>query len=243
MQFIPIKTRPPLPPQDNLFEVIDKYVTDLQEWDILFITSKVVAIHEWRCVKDDWNMNKKDFIKKEADYFIKTDVVPWHEIYLTLKNNILIASAWIDRSNSNWYFVFWPEKMQEFSKELHKTLTKKFNIKNLWIIITDSSSKPLKLWVQWIWIYSYGIVPLNDERWNKDIFWEKLKITQINVIDSLSSMAVFLMWEWSQTQPIVIWRNIPNIKYSLDETLYDKMVVSPDKDMYSILLKDFIKNK
>ena len=46
MQFIPIKTRPLNPPKDDLFEVIDKYLTDIKDGDIVFITSKVVAIHE-----------------------------------------------------------------------------------------------------------------------------------------------------------------------------------------------------
>jgi hypothetical protein len=31
MEFIPIKTRALLPPQDNLFEVMDEYITDLKD--------------------------------------------------------------------------------------------------------------------------------------------------------------------------------------------------------------------
>jgi hypothetical protein len=31
MEFIPIKTRPLLPPEDNLFEVMDEYIKDLKE--------------------------------------------------------------------------------------------------------------------------------------------------------------------------------------------------------------------
>ena len=62
MQFIPIKTRPLNPPKDDLFAVIDKYLTDIKDGDIVFITSKVVAIHEWNCVKNDWTITKKDLI-------------------------------------------------------------------------------------------------------------------------------------------------------------------------------------
>ena len=76
MQFIPIKTRPLNPPKDDLFEVIDKYLTDIKDGDIVFITSKVVAIHEWNCVKNDWNISKKQLIEKDADSYLKTDVVP-----------------------------------------------------------------------------------------------------------------------------------------------------------------------
>jgi F420-0:gamma-glutamyl ligase len=46
MQFIPIKTRPLLPPKDDLFDVLDTYVTGIQDGDIIFITSKILAIHQ-----------------------------------------------------------------------------------------------------------------------------------------------------------------------------------------------------
>ncbi|MDR3150090.1 MAG: hypothetical protein LBU14_00110 [Candidatus Peribacteria bacterium] len=46
MQFFPIKTRPLNPPKDDLISVIDEYITTLQDGDVVFITSKVVSIHE-----------------------------------------------------------------------------------------------------------------------------------------------------------------------------------------------------
>jgi len=36
-----------------------------------------------------------------------------------------------------------------------------------------------------------------------------LEITQVNVVDALSAMAVYLMGEAAECQPIVIGRNIP----------------------------------
>jgi len=242
MEFIPIKTRILYPPKDDLFDVFDNYILKLYDWDILFITSKVVSIHQWRCIKNDWKILKKDLIEKESDYFFKTDVVPWKDIYLTIKNNILIPSAWIDESNANWYFILWPQNLEDFCTKAHSYLTKKFGIKNLWIIITDSTTRPLKWWVVGISIYSYWMMPIDDQRWNEDIFWKELSITQINIVDSISSMAVYLMWEWSQTQPIVIWRNIPWIKYTNDNWLYEKMTIDPKNDLFSDILKPFYKN-
>lgn len=240
MKFIPIKTRPLNPPKDDLFDVIDNYLNDLKDGDILFITSKVVAIHQWKCVKNDWSISKKSLIEKEADKFLKTDVVPGKDIYLTLKNNILIPSAWIDESNANWYFILWPDNLEKFCLEVHDFLTKKFNINNLWIVITDSTTRPLKWWVVGIWIYSYWFVPLQDERWKKDIFWKELEITQINIVDALSASAVYLMWEWAETQPIVIARDILWITYSRQVWLYENMLIPPEKDLYSELLKPLL---
>lgn len=240
MEFFPIKTRPLNPPKDDLMEVIDTYITDLKDGDIVFITSKVVSINEWRTILNDWIIQKKDLIEKESDAMISKEVVPWKYIHITLTDNILIPTAWIDESNANWYFILWPKKSLEFSKQVHEFLCKKFSIKNLWIIITDSTTRPLKWWVVWIAICSYWINPLIDKRGEKDIFWKELSITQINVIDALSASAVYMMWETNETQPIVIARNIPWVEYSIEDTLYEKMKIPPEKDLFRDLLKPLI---
>jgi len=234
MEFIPIKTRPLLPPKDDIFQVFDTYVSNVQENDIIFITSKIIAIHQWRC-REKTETTKKDLIKEEADKRIISDVVPWKDIYLTIKDNILIPSAGIDESNANGYYILRPNRLSSISKEIYNYFQKKYNITNLWIIITDSTTRPLKWWVVGIGIYSYGIFPILDKRGDKDIFWKKLEITQINVIDALSPMAVYLMWEWAECTPIVIWRNIPGITYTQEDS-YKTCTIPPEEDLY----KDFL---
>lgn len=237
MEFIAIKTRPLYPPKDDLLKVIDEYITDLKDSDILFITSKVVAIHEWRTVLNDWKITKKDLIIRESQAMLDRDVVPWKDVYLTIVDNMLIPSAWIDESNANGYFILLPGDPLKFSRELHKFLCEKFSIKNLWIVITDSTDRPLKWGVVWIAIYSYGIEPLIDKRWEKDIFWKEFLFTTINVIDALAGSAVYMMWETSETQPLVIARNVPWVKFNTDENLYDELLISPEEDLYWDLMR------
>lgn len=50
MQFIPVTTRILQPPQDDLLSVIRGSLTDIKNGDVMLISSKVVAIHEGRCV-------------------------------------------------------------------------------------------------------------------------------------------------------------------------------------------------
>ena len=75
MEFLPIKTRPLMPPKDNIFEVFDKYVSDVKNGDIVFITSKIVAIHQGRCMSVE-EISKKDLVESESDRRIISDVVP-----------------------------------------------------------------------------------------------------------------------------------------------------------------------
>ena len=244
MEFFPIKTRPLNPPQDDLFEVIDKYLLDVKDWDIIFITSKVVSIHQWDTIYNDWKIEKEDLIRQEAKYMVESDIISeWKSFFLTIKDNILIASAWIDESNANGYFILWPKKPVDFAQKVHKFLCDKYSIKKLWVIITDSATKPLKLWVVGIAMASYWIEPLNDKRGQNDIFWKKLAVTQVNIIDALAPAAVFLMWEANETQPIVIARDVPWIVYNEKKSLYDEMEIRPEEDLYWILLKPLINKK
>jgi F420-0:gamma-glutamyl ligase len=151
----------------------------------------------------------------------------------------LIPSAWIDESNANGYYIMRPNNLSELTKEIHSYFCEKYKIKNLGIIVTDSTTRPLKWWVVGIGIFSYGIIPLRDERWAKDIFDRELKITQINIVDALSAMAVYLMWEGNQCQPIIIWRDIPDIEYTLDD-LYSTTKIPPEQDLYYPILRPLV---
>ena len=87
MEFLPIKTRPLIPPKDDIFNIFDEYIKDIKDGDIIFITSKILAIHQWRCILV-WDIEKKDLIKQEADQWIISDIIPGKDMYLTIKNNI-----------------------------------------------------------------------------------------------------------------------------------------------------------
>jgi len=42
MKIIPIKTRKVNPPKDDIYDILDNYCTNLQEGDVLLITSKII---------------------------------------------------------------------------------------------------------------------------------------------------------------------------------------------------------
>src|SRR5690242_4080174 len=106
MQFIPVKTRPLLPPKDDIYPVFKKYMPKLKEGDIVVITSKVLAIHQGRCVKivTDTAHEKNALIMQEADRYIPPERRPNQHWHLTMKDHTLIADAGIDKSNSNGYY-------------------------------------------------------------------------------------------------------------------------------------------
>jgi F420-0:gamma-glutamyl ligase len=235
MQFIPIKTRAFLPPKDNLFELLDT-LPKLKERDVVFITSKVLAITQGRSVKIE-GTDKSKLIKQEADRLVKKPVIAaGSKIYLTIKDNTLIPSSGIDESNGNGYYILWPKNTNAYLKKIHIYLTKKHGIKKLGVISTDSHTTPLRWGVTGISTGFYGIKPVKDLRGKKDIFGKKLKFTQANVVDALSVMAVLLMGEASEKTPMLIGRGLAMVEFT-DKNLYKKFVIDPKKDIYRELLK------
>ena len=237
MQFLPIKTRPLLPPKDDLFQIFEDFLPEVQDGDILFITSKVVAIHQGRCVPME-SVDKEELIRQEADKRVKSNVVLEKDFYLTMKHHILIPNVWIDESNANGHYILRPEQLKEITKQIFKFVCQRFGISNLGIIITDSTNRIGKRGVVGVGIYSYGITPVLDKRGKEDIFGRKLKFSTINVIDALSAMAVYLMGEADECTPMVIGRKIPHIVFTTDVE-YETSIIPPEQDLFRPLLEVF----
>lgn len=232
-----IKTRPLLPPKDDLLSVIKESVLDIKEKSIIIVTSKVVSIWQGRCIKID-GQNKDELIKKEADLYIDKIKAGPEYVILTIKNNILIPTSGIDESNANGYYILWPEKPFEVAKEIYDFIKKEFKLKEFGIIISDSHTTPLRTGIMGIGIAYYGFYPLRDYRGKSDIFGRKLKMSQTNIIDSLASAAVFEMGEGDEQTPIAIIEDVGDIKFrENDFTKKDPLKISIDQDIYSPLLK------
>nr|AIA18129.1 F420-0:Gamma-glutamyl ligase [uncultured bacterium] len=238
MEFIKVPTRTFLPPRDDLYELLDVHLPRLKNGDIVFITSKVLAIHQGRCVLVK-EADKKALIKKEADARIKSAKDAPFE--LTIKDYTLIPSAGIDESNGNGYYILWPRNTVALVKEIRARLMKKFKLTRLAVVATDSHTIPLRYGVLGISTGFYGMEPLHDYRGKKDIFGRPLQYTRTNIVDALAVMAVMLMGEGKEKTPIVIGRNIPGVKFTNKPT-YKKLVIPTKKDLYYAILKNFKKH-
>ena len=170
MEFIPIKTRAFLPPKDNIYELLDTFLAELSEGDILLVTSKILAIHQGRCVKITDTLDKDALIMQEAEKHIPRARVPQEHVILTIKQNTLIPSAGIDESNANGFYVLWPVNSNEAAREIWEYARKKWRIAKLAVIITDSHTIPLRYGVLGISIGFFGLRPLKDYRGTLDIF-------------------------------------------------------------------------
>lgn len=237
LNFIPTKTRVLTPPKDEIFDILDGL--DVKDGDIIFITSKVLAIHQGRCVEKS-KSDKLELIKKEASHWLPYTMHGGFKINLTITDNILIAAAGIDESNGDDYYILWPEHADKLCAEIRKYLMKKHGVKKLGVVATDSHSTPLRWGVTGFTVGFAGIQPLNDIRGHLDIFGRALKYTKVNLIDPLASVAVLTMGEAAEQTPIVTLRGYTGIPFNEHASMHD-FNVAPSLDIYKPLLDVFHK--
>ncbi len=233
IELLPIKTRIVHPPKDDISDILDSI--KVKDGDILFISSKVLGIAEGRCFSIE-KYSKDDLIRQEAERFLPyvNESGDFH-VNLTVNQNILIPAAGIDESNANGYYVLWPKNPDKTCKKIRSYLMRKNNIKKLGVVATDSHTTPLRWGVTGISIGLAGIEPLEDVRNKEDLFGRKMQLTQIDKIDSLTSMAVTVMGECNESTPIVIMRNFKDINFS-DTASMENFKIAPELDLYSPLI-------
>lgn len=207
-----IKTRKFLPPKDNLWDLLSDACKSLEENSVIAVSSKIVSISEGRVVKMD-GTTKDNLAIVEADKYIPRELSPGGWILHTIKNNMLIASSGVDESNGDGYFILWPKDPKKSARKIWQFLRKKFGIKNLGVIITDSRLVPLRRGVVGIAISFFGFKPLRDYRRTKDLFGRQFQMETSNLPDSLACAAVLEMGEGAEQKPIAIITDIPYIEF------------------------------
>lgn len=230
------------PPKDDFYDLIESHLPKFKDGDILCVTSKILGIHQGRCLKIEDVPDKKKLAIKEADRYMPRHKVAGHEFILTIKEYTMIPSAGIDESNGDGYYILWPKKPAKLAQEITRYIKKKNKLKRFAVIITDSHTIPLRHGVIGTSTGFFGIKPFYDYVGKPDIFGRKLKFTRTDTVDSIAVPAVYIMGEGSERVPMVIARDVPNIKFTNRET-YKDLVIKPEDDIYYPVLKNFRKKK
>lgn len=217
---------------DNLFQILDKYLPGISENTVVVIASKIVAITEGRIVKIG-EINKDELIKKESQYYLPREENKYN-VSLTITQNTLAATAGIDESNGNGYYILWPSNPQKSAEEIRKYLTQKFKIQNLGVIISDSRTTPLRWGVTGTAIGYSGFSPLLSYIGKPDIFGKNLEYTKMSLVDNLASSAALVMGEGNEQTPIAVIKDIPGIKFQDNS---EEIKISIEEDLYTPILK------
>lgn len=231
MLVLPLKTKL-FKENENLLAFLDKYLPKIKKKDIVVVTSKIVALSEGRfCVVK--NEKEKDVvIEKESDWGVKTKYV-----YLTIKDGDVLANAGVDESNANGKLVLLPKDSYKSAKVIRDYLRKKYRLKNLGIIITDSRLLPLRAGVVGIALGYAGFKGIKNYIGKLDLFGRPFEFSKTDIADSLATTAVLTMGEGAEKQPLCVISDAPveftdrinrtelkiDIKEDIYKPLFDKI--------------------
>lgn len=221
---------------NNLFSFVTDYFKKIPEKSVLVVTSKIVALEEKRTaiVKDE--KSKEILIRKESEF-----AMPTKYVWLTIKDGIVMASAGIDESNANGKLILLPKDSFKTARVLRKKLQKKYKVRNLGVLITDSRTIPLRLGVTGVALGYAGFRGLKDYRGKPDIFGRKFKFSSANMADSLATAAVLVMGEGRERQPLAIIERAP-VEFC-DRINRKELHIDIKEDMYRPLFSKIPKSK
>jgi dihydrofolate synthase / folylpolyglutamate synthase len=239
MNYTAVKTRPLVPPKDDLFAVLNESIQVLPEKSVVAVTSKVVAIHQGRCVAYESKEQRDELAKTEAEWWLSRKIAPGRHVMYTIINGALVASAGIDASNADDYYVLLPQNAEAFAQELQGWFKQRFGISEVGVVITDSHMVPMRRGVLGYAVAYFGFNPLRDYRGQKDIFGRELKVTLSNIPDALAAGAVLSMGEGSEQQPVVVITEAKGIEFS-DEVEVNRGVVpmrlAKEEDLFAPMI-------
>jgi len=243
--------------QDLFVAFQDTFDESLEEKDVVCVTSKVVSMEQGKIIRlsevkpsvKARQMKKliypKDFdahpelaelILQEAEKLFEDGFV-----YLTLKNNVLIANAGIDLSNvPEGYAILWPEKPWDWARSFRRRLKLHYRIENIGVIVTDSYLTPLRRGVTGLAIAYSGFYGIQSEIGKPDLFGKPLQVTEKAVADNLASATILMMGESGESMPFALIRGAPVI-FTDREINHMETFINPRMDLYAGIYNESFK--
>lgn len=197
---------------------------------------KVVKVGE---VEKVVKVEKDELVEQEAELYLPSSENQYG-FSIAVKGNMFVASAGVDESNGNGYFVLWPEDPQASANAIREYLVQKFKIKNVGVILTDSKTTPLRWGVTGIAVAHSGFAALEDYIGIPDVFGRPMHVTKTNVMDALAASAVFVMGEGSEQTPLAVISDVPSVKFqerNPTQAELDKLHITINEDLYAPILK------
>ena len=231
---------------ESIIAILNRYLPPLMEGDIVAITSKILSLCENQVIPKAQVPNKQALIEQEADAYLMDgngnddNSQNRYGVFLTIKNGILIPSAGIDESNVNEAYLLYPRDIQGSLTQIWNFLRERDHIKQLGLILTDSHTTPLRRGTTGIGLGWCGFEALRSYIGKPDIFGRPLKVSVLNLLDSLASAAVLVMGEGAEQTPLALIRQASNILFQDQAPAQDELnaiAIPLEDDLYAPILK------
>ena len=244
LTFVPVPT-PAKRSRFDLVEFVDRRIgADLQDGDVVIISSKFVAMSEGRVVKlttvrpgarakelaTRHHMDPKlcELVIRESDEIIGG--IPG--FLLAAKDGLLTPNAGIDKSNvAHGMVVLYPIKSDVSARRIRESLRFSRGT-SVGVVVCDSRLSPTRKGTTGVAVASSGIDAVLDMRGRSDLFGNVLKVTSQALADDLASAAEVLMGESDEATPIVIARGVRKELLADEESDGSRFAIPIDDDVF-----------
>lgn len=220
----------------SVFELLDKFLEDFGNKEVLVISSKVVALCEGNVT--DKSEGKDELIAQNSVRYITQKLGKWGRKF-SITHHTLMASAGIDESNADGVYVLLPKDPQKSANEIREYLCERFGITYAGVIISDSTSLPLKRGTHGTYIAYSGFEALKTYAGTNDLFGRKFVFEQSNMACGLAATAVLAMGEGAEQTPIVKISGFNLMKFqdrNPNKAELDEIQVELDDDLFEPMM-------
>jgi F420-0:gamma-glutamyl ligase len=165
-----------------------------------------------------------------------------YNYYFSINKHSLTSSAGIDESNSGGnYYVLWPADPQKSANEIRAYLTSKYKLKEVGVVISDSTCMPMRRGTVGSALSYSGFAPSNSYVGKPDLFNRPFKVSRQGVATGLAASAVMSMGEGTEQTPLAVITDAPFIVFQnhnpTETELKDFYIKGMDEDLFAPFLK------
>jgi len=228
LEIIPIEGLPEISPGDDLIEIIGQD-GQVSSGDILVITQKIISKAENQIVEVDPEdpLSHKPLVEEESVRILRRrgDL-----IISETKHGFVCANAGIDLSNvERGQAALLPEDSDRSARRIRDGLKGKFAL-DVGVIISDTFGRPWRRGLTDVAIGSSGVLPILDLRGSPDAFGREMQVTEVALVDELSSAAELVMGK-SSGIPVAIIRGADESWFGLG-SVKDQIIRDPKDDLF-----------
>lgn len=193
----------------SVTELVDSAIDDLGERTVVAVASKVVSLCQGRVVPFE-GASKLELIARESERYLPANPYGFR---FTISQGTLIPSAGIDESNVGGGYLLWPERPQATANELRGHLAARFGLREVGVVLTDSTCSPLRRGTSGICLAHSGFRAIHDYVGERDLFGRPFRTQGANLASGLAAAAVLVMGEGAERTPICVIEDLSMVEF------------------------------
>lgn len=229
----PIQTPRVTPRSHTLEELLASCLPDLPERSVVAVTSKIVSLCEGDVVPVE-GTDRMALLRAQAEQYAD---LPDNEygLLFTVVHNTLIPNAGVDASNAPDVYVVWPADIQAVANRIRRYIQGRFGHKEVGVIITDSTVRPLRWGAGGIALAHSGFQALRDYRGKQDLFGRTFQFETADIAGGLAAAAVLTMGEGDEQTPLALITDVPSVTFQDHDPTTEELAalrISLQNDLY-----------